>query len=673
MRQFLQIFRTAKVLKMARKKSGIQSAEPQEQKTEQSDLGEPTVITEEIAVEAPQVDVGQILAQLRVEHLDVLDLVRIAQQLAPADVDMAGVLGDEDEGFVGNFLAVLGRRNYWNEDAARLAFGERDQVAEAAFLYVQRMLKQNPAHLVEYIGSLLFVRGTCDFEGASQAHLGRVKRLEEEMRVHVCSAIVASGSTEIAQGLQNHYNALMEHAEEKQVTRLLFDGSGAIRRATLRMLTTQKTCSVGLLSSALVLLKDSDVAVRKLVLVMAQRYAHFPELTIPQVFGVMLRAEGEELALCLDVIKKFDNEAVPIVLSLMADTRDGAEGALRAIVGQAPLRWVEHLLRVLLSFHSPDYVAQRAQGLLASFTIDDKGLKERIQDAIIERQERVHPRSPKFADMDAGTELLASTPLPVAGFDTEVLGDKELKKAVKSIDLEHLLRFLNDGRDLIKINAMNLARVLKINDEQVLERIAIRLHESDVSLVMAAIEALHKLAPHERYVSLFLRVFEEAALETVRNSALAHINTKEDVALVMELFHKKPKAMSTVVRRLLEQSVRELIVPYLLGWAKVGERNEVAEYVLGLLIAAKIDCEPIRGQLEELISEHCFYNENVKRRRALHLLKKMQRNEKTIAFLLEYIRHVANTEIKKLILSIFKVFEVDYFEDDEEEDDFGDL
>jgi hypothetical protein len=656
---------------MGRKKTTKQNGESLEQNTETKGAEERAVITKEIVLEQGEQDLGTLLDALRAKDLKPTELMRICQQLAPHELDVAQIILDEDDNFVVNFLAFLQRRNYWHEAALRLVFSERELVADAALSYIQRMLRQNPLQVVDFMTA---AKTVLDEFAEKAADYKNFVPLRNELRAQVSASIVTMGLAEPPANLQNLFTALHMNADEKLIYTLLFDGSIAIRRATVKMLTAQKDCSVGLLSSTLVLLKDSDEQVQRLVLSMALKHACFPELIIPQIFNYMMTTASEDIETSRELIQKFENDAIPTVMTLLASTNSRATGALYKIMRTTPLRWVEPLINAMLSYSSPEHAAERASELLGVLLheLNDVELKKRIEDALEEREFRIRPKDPVIPKAPR-VELKTNTPLPLDGFDSRPLTDKELKKLRNKVELEDLLTLLNDGRDVIKLNAVNLARVQNFKDPNVVQLIAIHLHLQDPTMINAVLDALVALSEPAYYLPILLRQYDTAPLLAVRTHALERLQSNEARDLMMAQFREEPTENYELLKKLLQEAVGEKLLPHIMDCVRVDEAHEVVENALRLLITLKADSEPIRKHLIELVKEKCYYNESVKRRRALYLLKRMKKDEETIEFLLGYVKHIHNMEIKKIILSIFKTFDVDYFEDDEEEDDFGDF
>ncbi|MDX9719596.1 MAG: HEAT repeat domain-containing protein [Myxococcota bacterium] len=408
----------------------------------------------------------------------------------------------------------------------------------------------------------------------------------------------------------------------------LQDGRSLVRANAARGLGWHDDLSALDVQHICVQLRDVDPEVRVASAWAIGRFAREASIAIPRMLEALVRAQDEFRETLLRSIEAFGDEAKPLVLSYLDRPTHELLASAGRIVERHPEDYLEALIEVLRSRKRSERAKANASLLLAT-TLPDS---ERARNAIEQLREAARPqrsnapvtpppKPPRAAD---------PTPLPLPDFDAEVLSDELLRSRVDALDVERLIQVLNDGRDLVRLNAARALRWMGERAFSAVPALVVRVKDQSPRVAVAAAQAVAELQHMPHHCVGELALATRSPSPPVREAALAAVDQfgEQGADILIREFDKKPMRWFDALRLIVVRSPARW-VPRLRSLIDNTHLLKVREKAVELLSDLGDLAEPARPELLEALK----HPEGALRVNAIWALSHLPKDDATITHL----------------------------------------
>jgi HEAT repeat protein len=246
-----------------------------------------------------------------------------------------------------------------------------------------------------------------------------------------------------------------------QLMRYLSDGREHVRENVARALVfASKSDPDAALGALSLMLKDSATSVRIATAEALGTLKAMPSRTIPILASALPAPDMTLSQALLASIESFGDDALGPILSLLYDDWDRLEFPLLPMIKRRAEVYYNRLTAVVQDHQNPPHVRANAQRTIQ---------KLRSNTALLVREPE---------------------PMPVAGFDQSALGEDVLKKHLKQLNVDQLIRFLQDGRAVVRENATRAISLMGAAAERGLIHLTLRLKDASPEVRVAAVRSL---------------------------------------------------------------------------------------------------------------------------------------------------------------------------------------
>lgn len=288
---------------------------------------------------------------------------------------------------------------------------------------------------------------------------------------------------------------------------------------------------------------------------------------VPQILGTLgPRMAAPQLRAIREALGRAGPKAVPSLRDAIAGSgspmvREVAARAL-AMIGSHGKADIQVLLGALADEH--EAVRFRAAWALGRLVRDDAKVVAALQDTVRRDPSRgVRRAAYKALPLVTGvpmSKVKEPERMPVPGFDIAELKADELTTGLDLLELEQLVRLLNDGRAVVRRNAALALGLLGEKAASASDKLVLLLKDSDVSVRIAAANALGIIRPDAATCVPALAASLRRAppeLETALVRALVRYGARAVRPLIGTLSQRSHLVLTTVgrVARLFDESL----------------------------------------------------------------------------------------------------------------------
>lgn len=640
-----------------------------EKQAEAQTTSEKTSITSEVAISETYND-EQMMSRLRSQPLMASEIYGEAQIFMSQNFNIDAILQSQEPILVQNTIEILEKLEHWNDSIPTLLADDVARTRELAEHYLLRMMR-NASGVNERIVEI--IKDLIENTDKRTKLYAALTAFADKIRALLVLKLSQGGDDTASSQLA--LSMLLEILPVKSLTHMLFDPAPLVRLAVIRYYSSLPSIDLDVMSSSLIVLKDSDEEANGALIKMFAKFAVFPELIIPQLLIYLTRESSEHKQAAIEAIKRYGSEAVAPVLAALDEQSDQKAVAVAAVIASMPQRFTDPLIAAYASFHTKGHARQRLANILAHH--NDPKRTEDIHIALYGDSKPVVAPAKKRKVIPVRQPVLDN-----AAFYKDILSDKELKAIDKIISDSALIALLGDASNSARINALGIIRLRKKASGSERACILTWMKSPDLALASAALDS---------YIALFEKKREASSgvLLSLKNNENADVRdyifekmteNQELIDEVIILFKQDPKPYFLLVDKLIKTQPSKATINGIISCISSENTPQCIASAIQILVRSpgSIDYKSIKKRVMELIENPPTLGELrvMTRHYAVHMIRRIgveETDKEIIEQLRAYYKKSHNIDHKTIILNLFKPIGEEIFDNDDEEDEFDDL
>ncbi len=361
-----------------------------------------------------------------------------------------------------------------------------------------------------------------------------------------------------------------------QLLRYLSDGRDHVRENVARALVVAGAPEPDATLGALALiLKDGSMSVRIAAAQSLGLLKVLPERTIPVLASALPAPDIALTGALLASIESFGERSIEPVLSLLGDDWDRLEHPMMSLIKKQPEVYFNRLTTLAQDLHTPHHIRANAQRTLQK-------LRAQATSLLVREPE----------------------PMPIEGFELAPIPDATLKKHLKQLSADQLIRLLQDGRAPVRENATRALGLMGPAAERALIHLTLRLKDSSPEVRVSAVQALGQLKMDPmlvvpRLVGVLQGAPAELATQILDVLKLFGVAAVEPIVQLLDArWRQVDPALIAVI-----QHIPEVLVKPLAQVAQSSNSIQARENALDLLAYAGTKAAPVAATLIAAIGE----------------------------------------------------------------------